>query len=88
MQRFISYNKETGMYYVPDNVDNTAITTKSKRKAIAAYFKFGAKQCVYDTGCVPSMTDLQMAIQAPEFTDVFGEITEDEFDTALMDMFE
>lgn len=87
MYRMPSYNNVTGNYYIPDNIDNNATVTKSRRIALAMYFKYGMKQCVYDTGCLPSMDDIYRAVECEEVRDVFGDVSSDEVDTALMDVF-
>ena len=85
--RMTSYNKETGIYYIPNNYDNTATTTRSKRIALAQWLKYNMLCCLDQTGCLPSDDDIEQATKCEEFVSTFGTITEDELRTGMFDMF-
>lgn len=87
MYNMTSFNEKTGIYYIPDNVANTAFTTANRRIALAQYFKVNAKLCFVQTDCLPDTNDFISLCECEETVNSFGTITEEEFDTALMDMF-
>ncbi len=87
MYNMTSFNERTGIYYIPDNVDNTAFTTASRRIALAQYFKVNAKLCLDQTGCLPDDDDFTILCTCDEAVNTFGNITNEELETALMDMF-